>query len=60
MKLVISKFIAYEENDQDSAGNGQGETEYVDKWEYLVFKNISHCNFKVIAKHIVDLEFQAN
>jgi len=51
VKLIERNFIPYKEYDDDAAGDGQCQSEYIDEWEDLIFKNVSKGDLKIIAKH---------
>ena len=51
MKFIEGDFISYKKNDNDAAGDGKRQSEYVDEWEYLIFENVPQGDPKIIAKH---------
>lgn len=52
VESVVAEFAAYEEHDQDAAGDAGGETEYIDEGIALVSQQVAKGDFEIIFYHM--------
>lgn len=51
VELIVAKFIAHKQKDEQAASHAHSQTHYVDKGKYPVLSQVAARNFQVISQH---------